>query len=94
MARKSFSCRGLLRLLGLPWPPKVSALSTGPGTGSEKVPWGWLSIDRFVGRKFYNSSLYCPALLRLSLPFGDPKMPYIWAPNPNCEFQNFFGNFE
>ena len=38
MARKSFSCRDLLRLLGLPWPPQVSALSTGPGTGSEKVP--------------------------------------------------------
>ena len=38
MARNSFFCRGLLRLLGLPWPPKVSVLSTDPGTGSEKVP--------------------------------------------------------
>src|SRR5512135_557605 len=41
--RKSFSCRDWLRLLGLPWPPKVSALSTGPGTGSEKVPPEWHS---------------------------------------------------
>ena len=38
MARKSLSGRDLLRLLGLTWPPKVSALSTNPGTGSEKVP--------------------------------------------------------
>ena len=38
MARNSFSCRGLLRLLGPPWASKVSALSTGPGTVGEIVP--------------------------------------------------------
>jgi hypothetical protein len=38
VTRKSFSGRDLLRLLGLTRPPKVSALSTHPGIGSEKVP--------------------------------------------------------
>ncbi|SIO67787.1 hypothetical protein SAMN05444166_8447 [Singulisphaera sp. GP187] len=38
VARKSFSGRALLRLLELPLPPKVSALSTSPGIGGEKIP--------------------------------------------------------
>jgi hypothetical protein len=38
MARKFFSCKDLLRILGPPWPPKVSALSMSPDTGREKVP--------------------------------------------------------